>query len=427
MARYEPLKHVDDDYELGGAGGPRRADWTSGGGATLRWLKQYGGWVVAGLFVLNALRGSSGSSRKTDCWDPYNALGYVYRPSNGSIRWIPYPPTSPSFSLSRSTEIESTLEPPPEALSYAPAPYGDMLHRLDSEDGLKAMEWARGKTIAFIGDSHDRFNVEYFCHQHSSAGAKLSVPHYHIKAHCRIPALDLTLVSWFHYGLAPESDSLPPSSASLDPPSDSDTSPSPTVGWNIPSLPTSHVNENPAPYAVEGRLREYWLPDTQTSKDEGGLGGKPDLIVLNSFFWDLRYFALHAKHFRRPEALFAEERPLTYSELAWHRQRVREYIELVRSAFPDVPIMFRLGQQKSSNRNEGNVAVFQLNESIRAVLRELDVPVFEWARLITGESHYNDDQHLKQGAPARLFGDMALFYLRKAVEGRWGVCEKPPR
>jgi hypothetical protein len=134
----------------------------------------------------------------------------------------------------------------------------------------------------------------------------------------------------------------------------------------------------------------------------------------------------------------------------------------------------RAGQQHATSRNEANVAVFQLNESIRAILRELDVPVFECAlcrpfhsplvfltnlsiragaRIISGESHYSassfsrfscsfrhvlrstltfrfqprslpashfptdDDQHLKEGAPARLFGDMALFYLRRAVDG----------
>jgi hypothetical protein len=152
------------------------------------------------------------------------------------------------------------------------------------------------------------------------------------------------------------------------------------------------------------------------------------------------------------------------------------------SSLPSSPSFLRsnefricnVGQQHATSRNEANVAVFQLNESIRAILRELDVPVFECAlcrpfhsplvfltnlsiragaRIISGESHYSassfsrfscsfrhvlrstltfrfqprslpashfptdDDQHLKEGAPARLFGDMALFYLRRAVDG----------
>lgn len=150
--------------------------------------------------------------------------------------------------------------------------------------------------------------------------------------------LNLTLAQWFHFGLAPESDSLPPDA------------------WNIPSIPTSHVNENPAPYSIEGKMKEYWLSDVEEI-------GKPDLIVLNSFFWvrlhlpvfetppltimrpqDLRYFTLRAKHFiPSPSPLHATERPLTYSELAWHRSRVRDFVDLVREKFPGVPLMWKTG------------------------------------------------------------------------------------
>jgi hypothetical protein len=131
---------------------------------------------------------------------------------------------------------------------------------------------------------------------------------------------------------------------------------------------------------------------------------------------------------------------------------------------PNEPLPpLRTGQQHATSRNEGNVAVFQLNESLRAVLRELDVPVFECKRLVfsrcactdevssqglelsaesrtivrpdpspspassssslltASSSRADDDQHLTPGAPARLFGDMALFYLRRAVQG-WNNC-----
>lgn len=103
-------------------------------------------------------------------------------------------------------------------------------------------------------------------------------------------------------------------------------------------------------------MEAYWLPDVQEI-------GKPDLIMLNSFFWvcksstlwervadnttclqDLRYFTLRAQHFiPAPSPLHAFERPLTYSELAWHRSRVRDVIELVREKFPGVPVMWKTG------------------------------------------------------------------------------------
>ncbi|GAA6013085.1 hypothetical protein JCM10207_006167 [Rhodosporidiobolus poonsookiae] len=378
-----------------------------------RWTRLYGGWAVAGLLALHALRSRpSIVEGEGECWDPYAGTGYIHRPENGSIRWIPYPPSSSSLSLSASVELDSTLDPPPEAVALAAPAYGELLDRLDEESVERELSWARGKRVVFVGDSHDRSNVEAWCNRHRSAAAQtqLSVPHYHLKADCLVPSLNLTLSSWFHYGLAPESDSLP---------SPTSTNPS-DRGWNIPALPTSRLNENPAPYSVEERMEAFWLPDVREVS-------KPDLIVLNSFFWDLRYFTLHAHHFRRPAPLREWLRPLSYNELAWHRARVREYVELFRREFPGVPLMFRLGQSRRDNAHHANVAVFQLNESLRAVLRELDVPVFEWARLITGESRYNDDQHLSPGQPAQLWGDMALHYLRKAVEGRWDVCEKPPR
>ncbi|GAA5865545.1 hypothetical protein JCM8547_007643 [Rhodosporidiobolus lusitaniae] len=426
MARYEPLKTPHDVLESGATldgraklSEPGRKRWTDA-------AKRWGGWAVAAVLVLHTMRSGAGRFRSGEeaCWDPFHALGYIHRPANGSIRWIPYPPSfSSASSLAQPAAIDGSLDPPPDALRLSAPPYGDMLDRIGEEDGMREMEWARGKRAVFIGDSHDRSNIEAFCKQHPAAGAELSVPHFHIKAHCRIPSLNLTISSWFHYGLAPESDSLPSS-----PSSNTSSTLEETGAWYIPNLPTSHPNENPAPYAVEGRMKEYWIPDTETSVDDGGMGGKPDLIVLNSFFWDLRYLALHARAhpFSRPSSLRADERPLTLNELEWHRLRVRDFVQLVRETFPGVPVMFRLGQDYRTTRNQGNVAVFQLNESLRAILKELDVPVFEWARLISGEDRYNDDQHLAAGAPARLFTDMALFYLRKAVEGRWDVCEKPP-
>ncbi|BGP42483.1 hypothetical protein JCM10450v2_006578 [Rhodotorula kratochvilovae] len=322
----------------------------------------------------------------------------IYRPANQSIRHFAYPPSASLDDLTASTAIDDSIDPPDDALRLTAPPYGAMLNQKEKPEELS---WARDKSVWFIGDSHDRMNLEVFCRQHEEGGAVLTVPHWHIKANCRFPDLNLTFASFFHYGLAPESDSLAPDA------------------WNIPALPTSRENENPAPYAVEGRLREYWLPAVAEV-------GRPSLIVLNSVFWDLRYFALHARHFKRPSLLQRDERPLTYSELAWHRSRVRVFVESVREAFPGVPVMFRLGQSHQTNRNEGNVAVYQLNESLRAVLAKLEVPIFEWAGLLTGESQYGDDQHLKPGAPARLYADMAMWYLRRAVTG-WDRCLPWPK
>ncbi|GAA5958861.1 hypothetical protein JCM21900_002259 [Sporobolomyces salmonicolor] len=374
-----------------------------------RWLyrlRASSGWIVAALLLICSWK-QRRVELKEECWDPYRALGYIHRPptsSSNSIRWIPYPPSaapaSNSFSLADPARvITDDLDLPAEALKWAAPDYGDMLRRRNEDQGaMDGLEWSRGRRVVFVGDSHDRSNVEAFCNQHSSSGAVYSTPHYHIKAHCNFPDLNLTLTSWFHYGVSPAHESEPPDA------------------WNIPAIPTSHPNENPSPYSIEERLREVWVPDAAAA-------ARPELIVLNSFFWDVRYFAYRARHFNHSLHLQREERALTYSELAWHRARVQVLVESVREAFPGVPVMFRLGQQRRTHRNEGNVAVYQMNQSLRALMAELRVPIFEWAKLITGESHYNDDQHLSPGAPATLFGDMALYYLKRAVEG-WDKCPK---
>jgi hypothetical protein len=81
-------------------------------------------------------------------------LADIHRPPNGSIRWIPYPPfSSSSPSLSQSAQIDNSLDPTPKALALAPPPYGDMLDRITTEEGMREMKWARGKKVVFVGDS----------------------------------------------------------------------------------------------------------------------------------------------------------------------------------------------------------------------------------------------------------------------------------
>ena len=92
---------------------------------------------------------------------------------------------------------------------------------------------------------------------------------------------------------------------------------------------------------------------------------------------DTRYFALRAAHDGLPVSQHSQFRTLTWNELAWHRTRLRSVIAAYRVAFPDAALMFRLGQPHSSNNAGGNVGVFQLNQSIRFVMGELGVPIFE--------------------------------------------------
>ncbi|KAK4049345.1 hypothetical protein OIO90_005474 [Microbotryomycetes sp. JL221] len=85
--------------------------------------------------------------------------------------------------------------------------------------------------------------------------------------------------------------------------------------------------------------------------------------------------------------------------------------------------MFRTGHDRRKVNETGNVAVYQINSSDNAIMKRLDVPMFSWSRLITGETNYTDVQHLHPESQAvYLWGNMVLYYLRKAVVSQTEAC-----
>ena len=287
------------------------------------------------------------------------------------VRWIPYP-NNPS----NASSIVEDLIPPASAFDRAAEPFNGML----KADPLNPkLDFVRNRTIVFVGDSHDRGNVASFCSQHADLKTDYKMVNGHLKSSCRLNDFNLTVASWFHYGMAEDKED-----------------------W--------YMRYEHGPWSIENRLKELFLPDVAKI-------GTPSVIVLNSVFWDLRYFALHAKHYNHSLALQAEERSLTWGELDFHRKRIAIFVSIFRTAFPDATILFRLGQPHSTSRNSGNIGVFQLNESIRAEMSRLGVGIFEWARFLTGETEYADDQHLKVGKAGYLFSSMSLFYLWRHVAG----------
>lgn len=171
--------------------------------------------------------------------------------------------------------------------------------------------------------SHDRRNVEGFCAIHTAAQAQLTSQGFHVATQCKIPVrcsrsclwkkgptfffflqgLNLTLASWFLYGLAERNET-----------------------WYMD-----------APRSVEDRLNTLFSTEMERTR-------QPSLIVLSSSFWDLRYFSLKAEHEGWESKLQRLWRPATWTELAWHRKRLATYVQLLQNRFPGVPIMFRLGE-----------------------------------------------------------------------------------
>lgn len=151
--------------------------------------------------------------------------------------------------------------------------------------------------------------------------------------------------------------------------------------------------DNPPPYFIEERIDSVFVPDMLDI-------GQPDLIILNSIYWDLRYVVYKASHEGWAWQLKRVTRPMTWRELEWHRWRLRTMVELFRERFPGVPLMFRLGEQHAlpaensngidarfvrvghsrvNNDHNGNVAIYQMNESAKAMMARLGVPIFPCA------------------------------------------------
>lgn len=124
-------------------------------------------------------------------------------------------------------------------------------------------------------------------------------------------SLNFTVSSWYHYVLA-----------------------EPTETWYRAG---GNPLEDAPPYSIESRLEMIFKPNL-------ALTGPPDLIILSSNYWDVRYPVYHAEHEGFRKELQTIIRPLAWNELAWHRSRQRDYVELFQESFPGVPLMMRLGE-----------------------------------------------------------------------------------
>lgn len=130
-------------------------------------------------------------------------------------------------------------------------------------------------------------------------------------------------MAWFMYGLA-----------------------EPTEAWYAAEL---EQGGDHGPAAVEQRLPVQFEPELAAT------GRAPDLIVLNSVYWDLQYLSRKARHERWFAAAAAggegslqdSVRALSWNELRWHRHRLETMVQLFRNRFPAVPLMYRTGTRSN--------------------------------------------------------------------------------
>ncbi|KAK4698784.1 hypothetical protein P7C70_g7483, partial [Phenoliferia sp. Uapishka_3] len=289
----------------------------------------------------------------------------------GGEAWHPYGEEN-LFESSPSTESTS---------SSSPIPYSDLLASPTRASDTR-LDFARGRSILLVGESLDRDNAASFCEQHGNSDIINEDPH--MSFACRLPDLDLNMTAWFTTGMRPED-----------------------TPWYFP--------HDPKPSTFEDRWEEKFLPTLP-------LVGTPSLVIVTSHYWDLKFMQDRWWRHREMQGLPGIPYHVSSDDLLWHRKRVVKFITLVRTTFPDAEIMWRLGTKWQDDARagfgDGNLGVFRINQSMRALMKYLKVPLFNWAMLLEGEKEgYRDGQHFKDGQPGSLFASMVMLYLKKAVTG----------
>ncbi|KAF9078252.1 hypothetical protein BDP27DRAFT_1311044 [Rhodocollybia butyracea] len=312
--------------------------------------------------------------------DVYKQKGYIWR-SGEDIRWVPYSDPTRLLPPSPIHIYNSTILPTPYDLSFAPPSYTNLLSS-PSRATDPALSFSQNKTIVVIGDSHSRRQLEGLCQRLGPENATLNIEGGHNKGYCYIPDLGLRFVLLFHFGIARTEET-----------------------WYFNEDGSTGVEER-----IEGTLVPYL--------EELRIDGAPDFVLLQSGYWLYQQLKPSGDEVKDLN-LQKEARPLTWAELTYHRQRMSEVVDSLRSRWgKSLPLMLRTTQEHQNGRDMGNVGIYQLNESLEALADLIKVPIMPWTNLITGTIDYSDDQHLAIGSEANaIWIDMVLYYLARSLHG----------
>ncbi|KAJ9098113.1 hypothetical protein QFC21_004442 [Naganishia friedmannii] len=135
------------------------------------------------------------------------------------------------------------------------------------------------------------------------------------------------------------------------------------------------------PLTFEERIPKVMVP----GMDAKGLDAhrKPDLVVLSSLFWDESYIGELAQHYN---ISMDGTHGFSYAQIKWHRLRVQRLISFTREWFNDqsIPMMFRTRQIRKQAKWGGLLKIFQLDQSCRAVAKEMGLRYFTWGGKLEG-------------------------------------------
>nr|CEG04461.1 unnamed protein product [Fusarium clavum] len=172
-----------------------------------------------------------------------------------------------------------------EALKHIKNPTVDDFAAMKDEGGLG---WLWGRRLVEFGDSIDREEVEYFCHEF---GSEMIFPKLHHietrpKGVCSIPAFNLTFFA------------------------------------EMCIIP----------------FEERWKPHENPIN---GPRGRPDLIFFQNGLWDQRGFQVSGQKYHQDDnsTLVARHRKMTWDELHCFSARLRLFLQRLEKEFPDTPMI----------------------------------------------------------------------------------------
>lgn len=248
------------------------------------------------------------------------------------------------------------------------------------DDG--GLGWLWGRRVVILGDSVDRFMVQFFCGEFGRQFIQPKSPR--TVAMCEIPTLNFTLVHWHFSG-------------------------------SFTYRPDWWWMNDMKEVAFEERWEKWWAPTMDTHVR--GPNGRPDLLLWQNGLWDQRaLWEAGEAHFTVNETMGTRERQLAWQEVRFIAARIRKLIGMVHEEFgEDVPAMFRaITIHRNSNATDANI--YELDRIARAIAEHAGHETFEWGRILTAFSMlYKDKTHTDKGPASWLWGNMVLEYVARSA------------
>ncbi|KAF4335650.1 hypothetical protein FBEOM_10487 [Fusarium beomiforme] len=379
-------------------------------------------------------------TKKTrNCVDPYRQPGYLVIPPDQAdyrdTQWMPftekflnseapetavYPPKEGELIFNDTLPPQKFLEGPgvpkqwmkiaveennrrQKALQHIENATAEDFANMKDDGGLG---WLWGRRLVEFGDSVDRREAKYVCHEF---GSEMIFPKLHPiekwpKGICHIPAFNLTFTAFHSAG-----------------------------GYTY--RPDWFWYKQMRIIPFEERWEKLWKPHQEPIK---GPNGRPDLILWQNGLWDQRGFQVGGQKLHEGEnvTLIYRHRKLVWEELHFYMARLRKFADLIDTEFPDTPKMFRSLTYHQST-GSGDAMIIEMDRLGRALATQYDHEIFEWGRVISLLGQwYEDGTHPGEGALSWLWGNVILEYLARSAGAQlqgeerypyfegWDACHK---